>query len=193
MIPNGVDTSLFNPNLNAVKDVHILFCGRIEHRKGSRAMVDVCKALIKKKNDIKILIVGYGDDDVWVNSQLSIYAKNIIFTGKVGFSQMHNYYSRSKIYISTSYYEGLPGTCLEAMAMGLPVIVWDFLFYRDLVEHAKTGYLVEPNNVNEMAKLAVEVLGDEQARLLLTHYVRKHAEIDYNWANLATKILKVFD
>ena len=193
VIPNGVDTSLFNPNLNAVKDVHILFCGRIEHRKGSRAMVDVCKALIKKKSDIKILIVGYGDDDVWVNSQLSIYAKNITFTGKVGFSQMHNYYSRSKIYISTSYYEGLPGTCLEAMAMGLPVIVWDFLFYRDLVEHAKTGYLVEPNNVNEMAKLAVEVLGDEQARLLLTHHVRKHAEIDYNWANLATKILKVFD
>ena len=165
----------------------------IEHRKGSRAMVDVCKALIKTKNDIKILIVGYGDDDVWVNSQLSIYAKNITLTGKVGFSQMQNYYSRSKIYISTSYYEGLPGTCLEAMAMGLPVIVWDFLFYRDLVEHAKTGYLVEPNNVNEMAKLATEVLGDEQARLKLTHHARKHAEIDYNWTNLAAKILRVFN
>ena len=192
VIPNGVDTSLFKPNLTIIKDVDVLFCGRIEHRKGSRAMVNVCKKLVLEKNDIKILIVGYGDDDAWVNSQLSTYAKNITITGKVGFSQMQNYYSRSKIYISTSYYEGLPGTCLEAMAMGLPVIVWDFLFYRDLVEHVKTGYLIEPNNMNKMAKLVAEILGDEEARLQVAHHARKHAEIDYNWPNLATKILRVF-
>ena len=192
VIPNGADFDLFKPNLHTTKDYDVLFCGRIEHRKGSRAMVGVCKALVQQKNDIRILIVGYGDDDAWVNAQLSEHAKNITLTGKVSFSQMQNYYSRSKLYLSTSYYEGLPGTCLEAMAMSLPVIVWDFLFYRDLVQHGKTGYLVEPNNIDKLVKLTMEVLGDEQARLQVASAARAHAENNYNWPRLATEILSVF-
>lgn len=192
VIPNGVDTSLFNPDLATAKDVDVLFCGRIEHRKGSRAMVAVCKVLIKKKSDIKILIVGYGDDDIWVNSQLSTYAKNITLTGKVGFSQMQNYYSRSKIYISTSYYEGLPGTCLEAMAMGLPVIVWDFLFYQSLVKQGETGYLVEPNNIPLLENTIIELLANDLTRQDMQLNIRANVETNYNWKKLSQQIIVNF-
>lgn len=192
VIPNGVDTDIFQAKDVATKDVDILFCGRIEHRKGSRTMVEVCKTLVKEKNDINILIVGYGDDDVWVKAQLHVYAKNVTLTGKVEFTQMQSYYSRSKLYVSTSYYEGLPGTCLEAMAMGLPVIVWDFLFYQDLVQHGKTGYLVEPNNLQKMVSQALEVLADEQARVEIAKNARIHTVNNYSWPNLSSKILNFF-
>ncbi|HYN54504.1 MAG TPA: glycosyltransferase family 4 protein [Methylotenera sp.] len=192
IIPNGVDTQSFTPAQSVVKEYDVLFCGRIELRKGSRAMVEVCQALIQEKNDVRILIVGYGDDDVWVKAQLGAYAANVLFTGKVNFSEMQNYYAKSKLYVSTSYYEGLPGTCLEAMAMGLPAVVWDFLFYRGLVEHGKTGYLVEPNNTYAMSEKIIEVLSDTAIYSYLQSNTRPHIEDNYDWKNLTKKILSVF-
>lgn len=47
--------------------------------------------------------------------------------------------------------------------------------------------------MNKMANLVAEILGDEEAGLQVAHHVIKQAEIDYNWSNLATKILRVFD
>jgi len=192
IIPNGVDTVLFTQDHVVLKDCDVLFCGRIEHRKGSRAMVEVCKTLIRQKNDIHILIVGYGDDDAWVKVQLAPHSDNVSLTGKVNFSEMQQYYQRSKLYVSTSYYEGLPGTCLEAMAMGLPIVAWDFLFYRGLVEQGKTGYLVEPNNINAMSEKIIALLIDAKAISYLQSNTRAHVEADFNWEKLSKKILLVF-
>jgi glycosyltransferase involved in cell wall biosynthesis len=189
VIPNGVDTTLFVPNPNAFKDYDVLFSGRIEHRKGSRAMAEVCKLLIQHKNDIRILIVGYGDDEIWVKSQLVAYSENIHLTGKVSFSEMQNCYSRSKLYVSTSYYEGLPGTCLEAMSMGLPVVAWDFLFYRGLVEQGETGYLVEPNNTEKMSEKIIELLNDTRVTTYLQSHTRTHVKDNYCWKKLSEELL----
>ena len=193
IIPNGVDTSLFNQDHTVIKDYDVIFCGRIERRKGSRAMVEVCKMLIHQKNDIRILIVGYGDDDVWVKTQLKLYSGNINLTGKVSFSEMQFYYHRSKLYVSTSYYEGLPGTCLEAMATGLPVVAWDFLFYRGLVEQGETGYLVKPNNIREMSEKIINLLVDSQKFNYLQGKTREHIERNFNWEKLSRAILQTFN
>ena len=192
IIPNGADLAAFRPNTNIEKMYDVLFCGRIEQRKGSRAMVEVCKALIKQKSDIRILIVGYGDDDVWVNAQLAAYADNVKLTGKVSFSAMQGYYQASKLYASTSYYEGLPGTCLEATAMALPTIAWNFLFYRGLVIPDKTGYLIQANDVHAMAQKITEILADSSLLNALVSNTRLHVEKYYNWQDLSKNILQVF-
>ena len=49
VIPNGADLKLFTPNDDVEKDIDVLFCGRIEMRKGSRGMVELCRQLIGKK------------------------------------------------------------------------------------------------------------------------------------------------
>ncbi|MES1988357.1 MAG: glycosyltransferase family 4 protein, partial [Pseudomonadota bacterium] len=193
IIPNGVDTSLFTQDITVTKDYDVLFCGRIEHRKGSRAMVKVCLALIQQKPNIRILVVGYGDDDGWVKSHLTKLTENIKLTGKVSFSDMQNYYLRSKLYVSTSYYEGLPGTCLEAMAMGLPTVAWDFLFYQGLVEQDETGCLVEPNNIREMAKKIISLLESQLTITRMQQNTRVHVERDFNWQALSKRILSVYE
>lgn len=192
IIPNGADLAAFKPNFQIEKTYDVLFCGRIEQRKGSRAMVEVCRKLIQQKRDVRIVIVGYGDDDAWVNSQLATYSHNIQLTGKVIFSDMQAYYQASLLYVSTSYYEGLPGTCLEAIAMGLPTIAWDFLFYRGLVMPDKTGYLIAPNDSEAMAQKIVAVLNDKQTHARLAANTRAHVEVHYNWADLSQQILQVF-
>ena len=193
VIPNGADTVKFLPDLSVKKEFDVIFCGRIELRKGSRPMVEVCKRLIERKPDIKIAIVGYGDDDAYVNASLRVYPHNVLLAGKVPFNQMVSYYNKSRIYASTSYYEGLPGTCLEAMAMQLPAVVWDFMFYRGLVNEGHTGLVVPPNEFEVMAGKVLDLLGDEQLMRNMGVNGRKLLETEYSWAKLARDVLKVFD
>jgi glycosyltransferase involved in cell wall biosynthesis len=192
VVPNGADTKMFKPDDTVHKDFDVLFCGRIEYRKGSRAMVDLCIQLIEKKPDIRIIIVGYGDDDKYVNATLAKYSNNVKLTGKVSFSETLVYYNRSRIYVSTSYYEGLPGTCLEAMAMQLPVVVWDFLFYRGLVVEGVTGYLVTPNDFFGMTDKVLGLLSSPNISTEMGANGRVLLEAKYNWSNLAGDVLGVF-
>lgn len=192
VIPNGADISLFSPRPDTKRDIDLLFCGRIEFRKGSRAMVALCKLLITKKADIRIVIVGYGDDDVWVTNELKAYAKNITLTGKVPFNEMINYYNRSRIYVSTSYYEGLPGTCLEAMAMQLPVVAWDFLFYQRLVINNKTGFLIKTNDFTGMTNKILDMLSNPEQCQQIGYKTRELLIKDYNWKVLSQSILSFF-
>ncbi|MDP3609283.1 MAG: glycosyltransferase family 4 protein [Methylophilus sp.] len=191
IVPNGVDIQAFTHAMATNKTVDVLFCGRIEVRKGSRPMVDVCKALVQYKPDIQILIVGYGDDDPYVKGQLEDYAANITLAGKVKFTDMPDIYAKSRVYVSTSYYEGLPGTCLEAMATGLPAVVWDFPFYEALVVQHQTGLRVTPNDTSEMVIGIAQQLLKLKENDMLSKTVRQHVEHYYNWKNLAKQLLHI--
>ncbi|HEY3301835.1 MAG TPA: glycosyltransferase family 4 protein [Methylophilaceae bacterium] len=192
VIPNGADTIKFTPDLSTKKDIDVLFCGRIELRKGSRPMVEVCKRLVSLNANIKIAIVGYGDDDAWVKQHLSAYANNIFLAGKVPFDEMVGFYNRSRLYASTSYYEGLPGTCLEAMSMQIPAVTWDLPFYHDLVVEGKTGRLIPPNNINLMAEKIISQLGNEDLCKTMGERARELLKTKYNWEMLVKAILAIF-
>ena len=192
IIPNGVDLNQFSLRAENAKDIDVLFTGRIERLKGSVGMVEVCRRLVNKKKDIVICIVGYGEEESWVRQQLSGLSKNVMLTGKVPFAEMMRYYSRSKIYISTSYYEGLPGTCLEAMAMELPVVVWDLLFYRGLVVEGETGCLVTPNDFEAMSGKVLALLADPKKASIMGSKGRTLLQRKYNWTHLARAVLDTF-
>ncbi|MEY3759050.1 MAG: hypothetical protein RIR39_541 [Pseudomonadota bacterium] len=192
IIPNGVDLNQFSISSDKAKDIDVLFSGRIEHLKGSKGMVEVCHRLVKKKQNILIYIVGYGEDENWVRQQLGDLKKNVIMTGKAPFADMMGYYSRSRVYVSTSYYEGLPGTCLEAMAMQLPTVVWDFLFYRGLIVDGRTGLLVAPNDFNGMTDKVLELLSNPKLAAKFGRNGRALLETDYNWGKLTQDVLDVF-
>lgn len=192
VVPNGVDLSRFTPDRSAAKDIDVLFVGRIEIRKGSRPMVELCKTLIQRAPDIRIAIVGYGDDDVFVKQELAPFARNIQLPGKVPFEQVSSYYDRAKLYASTSYYEGLPGTCLEAMAMGLPAVVWDLLFYKGLVVPDENGALVPVNDISGMADTLLELRVQPDLCHQWGQAGRQLLSQRYSWKDLAKQLVDIF-
>ncbi|MGV7210619.1 glycosyltransferase family 4 protein [Oxalobacteraceae bacterium A2-2] len=193
VIPNGADVRKFTPNPDRAKDIDVLFCGRIERRKGSAAMVELCRHLVRRRPEVRICIVGYGDDDAEVARELAPLQANVTMTGKVPFERMVDYYQRSHVYASGSYYEGLPGTCLEAMAMQLPAVVWDFLFYRGLVIDGETGYVAAPNDYEAMTARILSLLDDPVRAAAMGRQGRVILERDYNWQGLARQLLDVME
>jgi glycosyltransferase involved in cell wall biosynthesis len=192
VIPNGVDLAEFSPAGPPVqKDIDVIFCGRIERRKGSRPMVDVCRQLVAAKPGIRIAIVGYGDDEAHVWKALAPYADNVLLTGKVSFGDMVSYYRRSRLYASASYYEGLPGTCLEAMAMRLPAVVWDRDFYRDLIVPGVSGCMVPTNDAQAMAEEIGRLLQRPELLESMGDAARGIVRERYDWRRLAAQLIEV--
>lgn len=191
-IPNGVDLSLFKRSTGNI-DYDFIFAGRIEKRKGSRPMVEVCKALIAEKNDVRICIAGYGDDQDHVAAALADHSDNVALLGKVSFADMVEVMSRSAVYLSTSYYEGLPGTCLEAMALGLPAVTWDFPFYHGLVIEDVTGAVAKPNDAQALAHKAISLLKDSERLNAAGAAAHSLIAMRYNWDSLAVRIAKALN
>ena len=72
---------------------------------------------------------------------------------------MDNYYKKSKIYVMTSRYEGMPLVLLEAKAYKLPIISFDIdCGPSEEVIDKKNGYLIKPFDIDEMADKIKELL-----------------------------------
>ena len=90
------------------------------------------------------------------------------------------YYRECSVFVlPTYYYEGLPRTILEAMATGRAVITTDWRGCREAVKDGENGFLVEPQNVTQLAqkmtllaenkKLSVQ-MGENSYRRCLEEY-----------------------
>jgi glycosyltransferase involved in cell wall biosynthesis len=192
IIPNGVDASIFAPTYRAARRFDVLFVGRIEKRKGSRPMVEVCEKLAQLRPDARIGIVGYGDDEGYVAERLR-GVDSVDLLGKISFSEVTKAYAESCIYASTSYYEGLPGTCLEAMAMELPCVVWKLPFYEGLLEHGVTGALVPTGHVDDFVAELVALIDAPDRAVKMGSQSRKVVAQGYLWEDLAPRIIKTLE
>ncbi len=76
-------------------------------------------------------------------------ASNVIFTGSV--SNVEEYLAASDVYISTSKSEGLPNGVLEAMAVGLPVLLSDIPQHKEIFEvDENIGVLYKLGNLTSL-------------------------------------------
>ena len=83
---------------------------------------------------------------------------------------------------SPAYMEALPVKLFEYMASGLPVIASDFPIWREIVDGADCGLLVEPGQISQLAGAIDEVLGDLEAARKMGENGRKAVEEQYCWA-----------
>jgi glycosyltransferase involved in cell wall biosynthesis len=66
---------------------------------------------------------------------------------------------RAQVFVSVSYFEGMPNSVMEAMACGCPLVVSDIPMHREIV--GDDGALfVDPNDPKAIAESVLEVLRD---------------------------------
>jgi glycosyltransferase involved in cell wall biosynthesis len=82
------------------------------------------------------------------------------------------------LYVSTSKSEGLPGSIVEAMGMGLPVVAFDVPGVRDVLDSAHRG-LVPFDEVDTLADRIEEILVDDDLRADLGSKARARFEDHY--------------
>lgn len=106
---------------------------------------DILKALSLLKNNLNFLYLHLGDgpmqrDEQELASSLGLQ-NDVIFLGNK--NNVRDYLIAADVYVMTSRYEGLSISCLEVMATGIPVILYDVVGLRDLIKSDNNGFLIE--------------------------------------------------
>jgi glycosyltransferase involved in cell wall biosynthesis len=163
VIPNGVDTNQFKPDLKAKKNL-ILFVGRLEPQKNLFTLIDAVKnASVGSK---ELLFIGSGS----LKSELLLFAKkikvNLSIIDSINHSSLPKYYNKALLFVLPSLDEGQPKVLLEAMSCGVPVLVSDIPAHREIVTHKITG-LISENKPEILAKYIKELMKKPSYRRLL--------------------------
>lgn len=141
-INNGIRPLEIEKKENISDKITIISVGRLSIQKNPKLFKDIALEFIDNPN---IQFIWCGDGEL--KSELS--SPNIKCTGWIDRKALENYLSNADIYLSTSLWEGLPLSVLEAMSIGLPVVLSDCVGNRDLVKN--NGFLY--NNKLEAVKI----------------------------------------
>ncbi|HOW36376.1 MAG TPA: glycosyltransferase [Candidatus Omnitrophota bacterium] len=165
VIPNGINIKAFVRNRDkgagvrqqcGIRENEIVIgtVGRLSKEKNQMMLIDAFKELAPKYSQLKLMIVGCGPEERKLKLMAESYRlkDRIIFPGFI--ADMPPVYQAMDIFVLTSETEGIPLTILEAMASWVPVISTRVGGVPKLIEHEKTGILIEKNNLRVLiAKL----------------------------------------
>ncbi len=158
------------------EDFPIIFVGRLAVEKNVEFLLNIIKDLSKKNPNIKLIIVGDGPDREKFEeiSKKHKTERNVIFTGKVPYDIIPNYYQLAKGFITASKSETQGLTVVEAMAAELvPFCINDEAFKTVIVD-GLSGIIF--NNEKEAKQAITEISSDEKERKKYSHQARVAAE-----------------
>lgn len=122
----------------------IITVGGCSHIKQHHHVIKALKKLMGK-HDLHYLHLGEGadlNDEIQLSKELGIEAA-ISFVGNT--TKVRDYLIAADLYVMSSKHEGLSISCIEAMACGLPVVLYDVPGLRDVVVPNFNGFLCSPN------------------------------------------------
>jgi len=143
--------------------------GRLYPQKNHKLFLDMAKLLLNSSGggDMKFLIVGDGP----LRNELEDYARHLEIDSSVIFAgertDIPELLQGMDIFVTTSSYEGLSNTIMEAMSAGLPVVATDVGGNSELIIDGETGFLCPSNNVDALVAMVNNLIEDQQrARLM---------------------------
>lgn len=158
-IRNGVDVEKFNPDsigskeecrkqLGLDKESFIyITVAQVISRKNIEETIEAIPAEFNGKKTLFVL-VGDGSDLERLKKKYSD-RKNILWAGKK--SEVSPWLKAADIFVSSSESEGLPNSVIEAMAMGLPVILSDIIQHQELIKlDPEIGYLYKLHSLKDL-------------------------------------------
>jgi L-malate glycosyltransferase len=151
---NGV-TQLLQPasvKLPVKSGFTLLYVGRLEPIKNLSLLLNAFRSALCSLPGLKLWIVGDGSERAALENlshELKI-TDHVMFWGQQ--LEVAAYFAAADAFIMSSKSEGLPLSLLQAMSLGLPVIVPDVGGMPEVVRLAHAGYVVPAADTNAMAE-----------------------------------------
>lgn len=192
LLPHGIDTLAF-PMVSPckkcelrvkysipAKELVLLFCARVDLRKGIDTLQRIWPILHSKYPSAKFYIVGGGRTNYMDELRRMSQAmdNSVVVTGEVDRPQ--DYYQMADVYIFPSRAEGLPTSLMEAMSCGLPSVVSDIGGCEDLIANGENGFRVNSEDAEGFAEKVAYLFDNEPERRRMgkhaAEYVQSHCD-----------------
>ena len=171
-------TNLFNNSIEPIEkildlsipktwpDEYLCTVGRPCYQKNIEELIVVLHEL-NKTVDVHLVILGVGHHADHLKQVENLIAElnlknKVTLLNWTTREDVLNIISKSKLYLSTARYEGLPYSIIESLALSIPSVVSDCDGNRDLILNDYNGYCVKENNTIEFSQKINTLLQDEK-------------------------------
>lgn len=162
--------------LNSQRDNIALFVGRLSEQKGVDKILKIWKTVETQCSDAKLYIVGDGE----LKTSLKELAENLKLQRVYfeGYRDPNPYYERSKVFLMTSIYEGLPMTLLECQKYGVvPIVIDSFMAARGILGDDLKEFIISQDDEAGFCNKIIELFKNadkyKDASLLCTRNIKR--------------------
>lgn len=176
VVPNGVELEPFR-NRKAVidreklgckaDDILLVYAGRLGPEKNIAFLMRAFLGVAQAFDNVRLLLVGDGPE----RENLEEMAKRaepagarVIFAGFVPYPEVASYLAAADAFITASVTEVHPLSIIEAMAAGLPVLGIRSPGVGDIIEHGKTGWLVQDQDIASFTAMLARLISNTEER-----------------------------
>ena len=142
-------------------------CGTLDENKNPELFIDIAFELLKTKpNAVFLWIGGTSDEEFFDKCKNSANQKNIsnkiIWMDSVG-EEYQNYFNCADGFVLTSKKESFSLVTVEALLLGLPVVVNDCGGVKEILKEDVGVIVKEKNNVSQFVEAMVQFMDNSQA------------------------------
>ena len=142
----------------------LVACGRLVAQKDYPTMF-AAFAEIRRRHDVKLAILGDGA----LRDALAAQVRDMGLADAIAFLGFDpnpmKYMARAYAFVQSSRAEGLPGTLIQSLAVGTPVVATDCDFGpREVIRPGVDGWLVPVGDASALARRVIELLDDPALR-----------------------------
>ena len=136
---------------DASADTPVLFIAcRLSEEKGLADLPEILRLARQRLPQLKLVVAGEGP----ARAQLEREIPDAAFLGWVDRERLDSLYAGLDMFVFPSRFDTFGNVVLEAFSHGMPVIAYNCKGPRDIIEHERSGYLVE--DIPGMAQRIVE-------------------------------------
>ncbi len=200
VVPTGIEiptAGAASPPRGLAGKRYVLYFGRLERRKGVKAWIDALPAVLERDRDITAVFAGQDLGLAGVPVQdyarktLGAYMNRMVFFPRLPHSQLFPLVAGATLVVMPSTWESIANACLEAMALGRPVIATNGSGFAEIMRDRVSGFLVEPEDHEQLARVAIDALADP-ARLAEIGRAAYARARDFDLDKMASRLLDLY-
>ena len=178
------DFSVCSPKMdeNYNRDIDIIYCGRFEDQKNLIRLLRISKLLVKRKSNLKVLIIGSGRQELLLKKYVTEHKLNQNVSFMKPINNVDDYLCRAKIFALTSKFEGQPMALLEAMSCGCVPILSNFPGSDEYIIHNFNGLIAKTDF--DFSKNVLRCLKNKELRIKLTQAAKQTVKRKYSEKNI---------
>jgi glycosyltransferase involved in cell wall biosynthesis len=197
VIPNGVDTEFYVPGEKTGGElIRLCFAGRFSEQKGLEYLIYAIKKIANKEGR-KFLLEIIGDGPVRNRIQQLVKSSNledrISFSGWVERKRLSQKLSYCDIFVLPSLMEGMPISCLHAMACGCAIVATKVGGIPEVVKNKVNGILVPARDSQALADSLLHLIDDDSMRMQFGDKGREIVQSDFRWEKIARQYLEILE
>jgi len=171
----------------------LLVCvARLTEQKGHTVLLEAFRKIRDQGHPVKLALVGDGE----LEPELRRQASSLKLDGHICWmgrrNDVYDILQSSDIYVSTSRWEGLTISILEAMAVGLPVVASDIGGHTEAVQEDETALLMPGEDPGAFADAISRLLKYKELARSLGEKGRQRVQEQFTTAVMSQHYQKVY-